>query len=83
MKHIIISAALSAVTLISTGCSGFLDEEMKSTLVQIIHILVAMVLSLLLQDYTDGPVLNLTPGEKLQLHRVKHALTKCSKSLLI
>lgn len=32
MKHIIISAALSAVTLISTGCSGFLDEEMKSTL---------------------------------------------------
>ena len=32
MKHIIISAVLSAATLISTGCSGFLDEEMKSTL---------------------------------------------------
>lgn len=32
MKHIILSAALSALTLMSTGCSDFLDEEMKSTL---------------------------------------------------
>lgn len=32
MKHILISAALSAVTLISAGCSDFLNEEMKSTL---------------------------------------------------
>ena len=32
MKHIILSTALSALTLMSTGCSDFLDEEMKSTL---------------------------------------------------
>ncbi|MDY3268546.1 MAG: RagB/SusD family nutrient uptake outer membrane protein [Phocaeicola sp.] len=32
MRHIIISAILSAVTFAGTGCSGFLDEEMKSTL---------------------------------------------------
>lgn len=32
MKHTILSATLAAITFLSTGCSDFLNEEMKSTL---------------------------------------------------
>lgn len=43
MKNILATAAAAFLLVTSTGCSGFLDEELKARYLQTIHTQAAMV----------------------------------------